>query len=58
LQNVASVLRDMLSKQNRILATAYREVLDLRDQVRKAERAATKSVELNGSKPTKRGRQR
>jgi hypothetical protein len=52
-------MTDIMVHQERMLVTALRELLELREQVRKAERAAAvKSAKLRRSKPTKRRRQR
>jgi len=50
-------MRDILSHDERMLADAFRELLQLRERVRKAERTE-KPVKSDARKPSKRRRQR
>ena len=50
-RRLTSVTARIPSDQDGKIETAYRELLELRERVRKAELAALKSVKSNGGKP-------
>jgi hypothetical protein len=54
-QRLRRVMTNILSDRDTEVQTAYRELLELRERVRKAERAS-KSGKSDRSKPTKRRR--